>query len=65
MKYIGMRFIKFSIVGSIGVGVNLGLLYVLVEYFGLYYMLAATLAIGASVVSNFVLNDRWTWKDRR
>ena len=59
-----MRFIKFSIVGSIGVGVNLGLLYILVEWFGLYYMLAAAISIGASVVSNFILNDKWTWRDR-
>jgi len=59
-----LRFIKFSIVGSIGVGVNLGLLYILVECFGLYYLLAAAISIGASVVSNFILNDKWTWRDR-
>ena len=59
-----MRLIKFAIVGTSGVVVNLGLLYILVEWFGLYYMLAAVISIGSSVVSNYILNDKWTWRDR-
>jgi len=60
-----LRLIKFAIVGTSGVVVNLGLLYILVEWFGLYYMLAAVISIGSSVVSNYILNDKWTWRDRK
>jgi len=60
-----LRLIKFAIVGTSGVVVNLGLLYILVEWFGLYYMLAAVISIGSSVLSNYILNDKWTWRDRK
>ena len=65
MEGLELRLIKFAIVGTSGVVVNLGLLYILVEWFGLYYMLAAVISIGSSVLSNFILNDKWTWRDRK
>lgn len=65
MEGLELRLIKFAIVGTSGVVVNLGLLYILVEWFGLYYMLAAVISIGSSVVSNYILNDKWTWRDRK
>jgi len=58
------RFIKFNIVGLTGVLVNEGLL-VLLVYGGAYYIYASTIAIEVSIVSNFVLNDLWTFRDRR
>ena len=64
MEGLELRLIKFAIVGTSGVVVNLGLLYILVEWFGLYYMLAAVISIGSSVLSNYILNDKWTWRDR-
>ena len=65
MEGLELRLIKFAIVGTSGVVVNLGLLYILVEWFGLYYMLAAVISIGSSVLSNYILNDKWTWRDRK
>ena len=59
------RFIKFSIVGGSGVIVNMGLLYLLTEFAHLYYMISSLIAIEVSIICNFVLNDLWTWSDRK
>lgn len=59
-----MQFVKFSVVGLIGIVVNLAVLLLLVEKAGLWYMPAAILAFCAAVTSNFVLNKVWTFKDR-
>jgi len=58
------RFIKFNLVGLTGVLVNEGLLVLLVAY-GAYYLSASAVAIEVSILSNFVLNDLWTFRDRR
>ena len=55
--------VKYYLVGSIGVLVNLGLLYSLTEFFGLWYMASYGIAIISSITSNFVLNKLWTFRD--
>jgi dolichol-phosphate mannosyltransferase len=57
-------FIKFSVVGATGVVVNEGLLIAL-QSRGVYLLYASTLAIEVSILSNFFLNDLWTFRDRR
>jgi dolichol-phosphate mannosyltransferase len=59
------RMARFGLVGLSGVAVNLGLLWALTDCAGLYYLVSAAVAIEASIVSNFVLNDRWTFSDCR
>jgi len=54
---------KYYAVGASGVLVNLGLLFYLTEYVGLWYFLSYTLAISASITSNFMLNKFWTFRD--
>jgi dolichol-phosphate mannosyltransferase len=58
------RFLKFNVVGVTGVVVNEGLL-VLLASSGVYYLYASAVAIELSIISNFVLNDLWTFRDRR
>jgi dolichol-phosphate mannosyltransferase len=58
------HFIEFGIVGAIGVVVNEGLL-VWFQSVGVYFLLAGAVAIEISILSNFVLNDLWTFRDRR
>jgi dolichol-phosphate mannosyltransferase len=58
-------FVKFVVVGMIGVGVNEGLLIVLNKSMGVELLAAGAIAIEISILSNFVLNDLWTFKDRR
>ncbi|NHV96622.1 MAG: GtrA family protein [Thaumarchaeota archaeon] len=59
-----IRFIKFNIVGLTGVFVNEGILMLLTSL-GLYYIYSSIVAIEISIISNFMLNDIWTFKDRR
>lgn len=54
---------RFCVVGALGVLVNTALLYVLTEAGGLNHLVSATLATEATVLSNFALNDRWTFRD--
>ncbi len=60
-----MRILKFAIVGFSGIFVNMGLLWFLTEVAGLFYLISGIIAIEASIISNFILNDIWTFKDRR
>ncbi|HEV2389389.1 MAG TPA: GtrA family protein, partial [Nitrososphaerales archaeon] len=58
------HFIKFAVVGTIGIVVNEGLL-ILIKSRGVYFLTAGAVAIEISILSNFVLNDLWTFRDRR
>jgi dolichol-phosphate mannosyltransferase len=60
-----LRFIKFCLVGISGILVNMGLLWLLTEFAGLFYLLSAAISIETSIVSNFILNDFFTFPDRR
>ena len=55
------RVFKFGIVGLLGIVVNLGVLYLLVEYFILNKDLASPIAIEFSILNNFIWNDLWTF----
>ena len=58
-----IRFLKFAIVGFTGFLVNyLGL--ELLKRFGLSTYLATLLATEAAIISNFILNNIWTFKDK-
>lgn len=59
------RLIKFGLVGLSGVGVNFGLFFLLYRVAHLHDLAALVIATAASVVSNFILNDIWTFRDRR
>ena len=56
--------IKFGIVGGSGVLVNMGLLFVLTRYFSVRLEIASAIAIEVSILSNFSLNNLWTFKKR-
>ena len=60
-----LRFVKFCLVGLSGVLVNMGLLWLLTEIAGFPYLLSAAIGIETSIVSNFILNDFFTFPDRR
>ena len=56
-------FVRFSVVGSFGVVVDMLVLFLIVDVFPL--ALAKLLAAETAMVSNFVWNDVWTFRDRR
>ena len=64
MRWTDWRWIRFSAVGVIGLGVQLALLAFFVKAFGMHYLLAAALSVEAAVLHNFVWHCRWTWADR-
>jgi dolichol-phosphate mannosyltransferase len=59
------RFLRFALVGLSGVGVDMGLLYLLSDPSTLHWGLTRSkvLAAEAAIVSNFLLNDAWTFGD--
>jgi len=61
---ITRRLQKFLLVGAIGLGVNQGALYALVQHAGLAVAMASPVAIVLSMIVTFILNERWTWQDR-
>jgi dolichol-phosphate mannosyltransferase len=59
------RFIRFGMVGGSGVLVNNALLLTLVELLRVPAIPAAIVATECAILSNFLLNDRWTFADVR
>lgn len=58
------RVLKFATVGASGVLVNLGLLWLLVSYAKVLEAAAVIFSIEASILSNFLLNNFWTFRGR-
>lgn len=59
------RLLRFGIVGATGVVVNTALLTLLVEVAGWDRLTAGVVATEGAVIGNFILNDRWTFRDAR
>jgi dolichol-phosphate mannosyltransferase len=59
------RFWKFAMVGASGVLVNNLTLIILAEYFHAHKVIAWMFAVGLSILSNFLLNNAFTWRDIR
>jgi putative flippase GtrA len=56
------RPIRFGLVGVSGVAVNTAILWGLVWGAGLPVLLGSVLATETAILSNFLLNDRWTFR---
>ena len=58
------RWMKFNLVGGVGIAVQLLALWLLTAC-GLGYLLATALAVESAVLHNFVWHEHFTWVDRR
>jgi putative flippase GtrA len=58
-----LRLLRFSLVGAVGVGVQLGVLATLIAM-KMNYLLATGMAVEAAVLHNFLWHQRFTWRDR-
>lgn len=65
LKLSEYRVLKFMAVGASGVLVNDGVLWYIVSQGGITPFAAAIASIEASILSNFALNNFWTFKDRK
>ena len=59
----GWRWCKFSLVGAMGIVVQLVTLALLTAA-GVHYLLATALAVEAAVLHNFAWHQNFTWSDR-
>ena len=59
------QFIKWSIVGTIGAGVDYGILILLHEGFGVDVIISKAISFTAAVINNFILNRTWTFRGVR
>ena len=59
------RWLMFNSVGAMGIGIQIGTLFVLTSGAGLGYLLSTGLAVEAAVLHNFLWHERWTWADRK
>ena len=60
-----VRFIKFALVGALGMAVDLSILNVLHGIVGLHLLVANSISFSAAVVSNFTWNRLWTFPETR
>jgi putative flippase GtrA len=58
------RWLAFSLVGAMGIAVQMTFLLVLTSFLNLNYLLATGIAVEAALLHNFVWHERWTWADR-
>jgi putative flippase GtrA len=57
------RWLKFSLVGMLGVVIQTLILELLTRYLKLNYLLAIALAVEIALLHSFFLHQKWTWKD--
>jgi dolichol-phosphate mannosyltransferase len=59
------EFVKFCIVGGSGVIVNMGFFFILTRFVELRIEIASPIAIEISILTNFFLNNLWTFSSRK
>jgi putative flippase GtrA len=63
VKRLALRWLKFNLVGALGIGVQLGCLKLLLLS-RMNYLAATALAVEIAVLHNFVWHERFTWYER-
>lgn len=58
------QYSKFVVFSSFGAAVQLGMVYWLVDTHSFTYPLALMIAVATAAFSNFILNKKWTFKER-
>jgi len=59
------QFLKFCLVGILGTIIDIGILYILVEFAHFNYLLAASLSFVLAVINNYLFNKYWTFKNTK
>jgi dolichol-phosphate mannosyltransferase len=60
-----IRFLKFNLFCAGGAVINLGVLWMLTEVAGVYYLLSNLFGIGAATLWNYGMNANVTWESVR
>jgi dolichol-phosphate mannosyltransferase len=64
VKKSAIQYGMFMGFSSLGAAIQLGLVYALVENYNMNYPLALILAVATASVGNFLLNKKWTFKEK-
>jgi putative flippase GtrA len=56
---------RFNVASGVGIGVQLAMLWMLVHVLHVQYLIATPLAVGVTVLHNFLWHWKWTWNDRQ
>ena len=59
-----VHWLKFNLVGGVGIAVQVVALLLLKGIFHFHYIAATAIAVEAAVVHNFVWHEQFTWSDR-
>ena len=59
------RLLKFSVVGAFGALIKSFFLWFFTEIVGIFYLFSSLMAIEIAIFVQFMLNDRWTFHERR
>ena len=65
LRPLALRLLRFACVGASGVAVNTAVFWLLSVRLHLHYLIAGAAAFEVATVSNYLLNDAWTFADRR
>ncbi len=55
---------RYIVAGVVGVAVNVGVLYGLTRFFGVWYLAASVVSFIISLLVSFALQKMWTFQDR-
>ena len=58
------RLWRFCVVGALAAGLQSALLWTFVEVGELYYLVATVISIEITILSQYVVNNAWTFRDR-
>ena len=64
MKKLIAQVLKFGVVGVIAFAIDYGVLILLTEVFGLYYLLSAMISFTVSVVFNYLASMKYVFRGR-
>jgi dolichol-phosphate mannosyltransferase len=64
-RFLPVRFLAFSIVGGLGVGVHMAILTAILTGLGSGFTAAQSAATGLTMIFNFTLNNVLTYRDQR
>jgi len=59
---LAIRWLKFNLVGAVGIVVQMGAFAVLFSALRVHYLVATALAVETAVLHNFVWHEFYTWK---
>lgn len=61
MKKLINQILKFGVVGIIAFLIDYILLFILTEFFNIYYLLSAVISFSVSVIFNYILSIKWVF----